>query len=316
MIAAIVVAILIPPFAFDGGNDNDLVAALAAYSAKPTVILAAPDGGSYKKCVIPEGREIDFQRRLRAYLKVEVPLTLNGGISPTAWPWGLVHKANEKDYRSAFKSRPAERIRLEDGLVSGATKKLESVTIDEIADLKFSKPLSIHRFYRGAELRLSAKKASEKSFLQAIASAMGAHLEDRGKDYFLDVDEKVYRLKAIEAWKLQLARTTKQRDTVLAADAEYMVELLTKTDNRTIKKAFQDAFQHRSVGTQFPKGTRLFQLAYHRVRTYLDQSSDDNVINLFRRVVDPNRPVWGIIRVDGSAKTLFYNQAGTERVTF
>ncbi|HJP83721.1 MAG TPA: hypothetical protein VJ835_09480 [Fimbriimonadaceae bacterium] len=307
---------LVPPFDFAGGNDNDLVAALANQYRKPVVMLASQDGGHFKKCKIPEGRDIDFMRLVRAYLKVEVAPKFNGGVSLAALPWGLVHKANAKEYAQSFKDRPAKQIEISDGKITAHTTKLESITIEDIQGLSLSKPLKAHRFFEGVHLRLSVVKASEGEFLESLATALGARLVERQYDRLLDVDEKQYRLRAIEAWKQQADRTYKTQDWVPYSDAAYMVEVLTQTDNKTIKKAFLQENKGKAVGTKFPRGSKVYNLAYERVRIFVNQAADDSIRNLFRRVVDVDQPIWGIISVEGDAKTIFYNREQNERVTF
>jgi hypothetical protein len=308
--------LLIPAFRFGGGNDADLVEALSSQMGKPTILLASPGGGSWKKCNIPEGDKSDFQRLIKVYIGLEVPWEFDGGVAPVAWPWGLVNRAKEREYLAGFEKRPSELLEIRDNTISFKTKGDEAISMAQIQGLSFSKRLKVHRYFKDAFVRMSVKGVSEQSFLKVLASALGGRLEDGKDSYFLDVDEKVYRRRAIAAWQVEAARQLKARDPVLYADANYMVAMLQATTDGRVKKAFLEDNRRKSIGTRFPRGSKVYILAYERVHAYIRNSSSNSVANLFNDVVDPNQPVWGFIRVEGGAVSGFYNSENNHRIEF
>lgn len=317
MISAIILlAAWVPAFEFQGGNDSDLVAALANQLEKPCILLASPDGGNWKKCKMPSYDDKDFQRLIKFHIGLEVSLQYDGGVAPSAWPWGLVHKVKEAPYVNGFKVKPKDSITLSDDRITFQTRGDEALSINDLLAMKFSKKLRIHRFYRTAFLRMSVKNASEQVFLKTLATALGARLTESKDEFFLDVDEKAYRRRAIAAWKMEAARQRSANDEVLYADAAYMVEMLSRTTDQTIKKAFKDESRDKSIGTQFRKGTPVYKLAYDRVNAFVRNSAGTTTRDAFRRVVDPDQPVWGLITVEGDVACLFYNTANNHCIRF
>lgn len=314
MILSIIVASqLLPAFHFKGGCDGDLLWALEASYRKPAIILASPDGGQWKKCDLKPADDKQHQRLLGSLLGLDANLPIDGGFAPIAWPWGFMHKSAEREYGPAFKTKVRALPTFKDGSLTLVTKGFEAVSIKDLEQLGLSKPLKAHPFFQTAFLRMSVHDVTESAFLKTLATALGATLTETKSEYFLDIDAHAYRLRALAAWKDELAH---QKDPVSVADAEYMVALLDQIPERIIFNAFHKKNSMLQVGKAYPPGSNIYRLAYERVRVYLMATDSKNVQGLFDNVVDPRQPVWGIIDPTGSARSVFYNRENNRQVVF
>jgi hypothetical protein len=230
--------LLVSVFSFSGGSDEALASALRVALDAPVAVLRDDAPIRHPALEIQyEGRE-SLLEQLNAQLRVRVDPQSEVAVFPKGLPASSYYRAwNLRPAVASLGTRAGREVRLdvEGGLVNVAGADAMTIKAGELAKAKFSKPVSMHWFYRSMDVAVSARGADEVAFLQAVAAALGAELR-ADSEYEFSFDAAEFKKRAL----VTLAKPLEREDVRLQADRVFALEVLKITPDDLLREAYRD----------------------------------------------------------------------------
>ena len=249
------------PFAFKGGDANALVHEVALARKVPVCLLATPQK-VYPAFTIGSQAPEDFRRvlNLRAGLATNTKTGL--GLSPKAWPVEAYFLAERPRYVQSVAPKSPKFSRSGDRLTLVTPDA--PIDVDGLRELRWSKPLRTHWFYRDLAVWVEARAASEFELLRTIAESVGATFHEDPKGYSFEYDPKSYRNRGVET----LGETARNVGPEVASRAKFTQEALRHLDDVSLRNLFEPSREAaiRKPDPKVPVDTPLLKrLAYDRL---------------------------------------------------
>lgn len=221
-------------FTFGGGPDAKLVEALDAQTPLAFSLLADSSRAWPAATVGEEATTRREQIKLIcARVGLENRFGDSLGLASTRWPREFYLIERRDRYDTAPIQPP--KIELHHGLISAKTT--DRPTALEYAFPRLAKPVSWHWYFQDARLWIRAKDVPEKSYVLMIAESIGAVVKESKSGYYLDLDPKAYRRRAVAMFDDLQRRGIE--DVLSTEDYAYSSRVLQWIDDATLLRAMK-----------------------------------------------------------------------------
>jgi hypothetical protein len=186
---------------FEGGDDIALARRLAEVSGKPVALLYDP-GRTWPRVARSEDEEQDETTRIVRSLRLDGTVGEGIGASDGAWPMVILQRSSREQWLSRVKPSETRPEIRRDAIWITADGPLP---LGRAFPPGLRQPVTWHWFFQDAHVVVEAKGAEEAVYVQAIAGAIGARIEERGPALHLNFDPVIFRRRAVAGFERMAA---------------------------------------------------------------------------------------------------------------